>query len=194
MYAVLSNRLIVEEMFTVNLSYFRASKSEYSVTKPAIAPQVLAFRRALGLAVRSSAADSCYFPIWAGDSTSSSSRLTEWAVCWLPSRQLVYILKVPCTGTKLKTDTKSCVMTLRRAQLLIGRRRISGPRQEMGNWRLIVQSLKEKNPQTASTAPGARSNEGSSSAGAQLNRRNDSEKPSAGKNGVLPSPSRAHDP
>ena len=46
----------------------------------------------------------------------------------------------------------------------------------------------------ASTAPGARSNEGSGSAGAQLNRRNDSEKPSAGKNKVLPSPSRAHDP
>ena len=52
----------------------------------------------------------------------------------------------------------------------------------------------EKNPEMASTAPDARSNEGSGSAGAQLNRRNDSEKPSAGKNRVLPSPSRAHDP
>ena len=46
----------------------------------------------------------------------------------------------------------------------------------------------------ASTAPGARYNEGSGSAGAQLNRRNESEKPYAGKNKVLPSPSRAHDP
>ena len=46
----------------------------------------------------------------------------------------------------------------------------------------------------ASTTPGTRSNEGSGSAGAQLNRRNDSEKPPTGKNEVLLSPSRAHDP
>ena len=46
----------------------------------------------------------------------------------------------------------------------------------------------------ASAAPGARSTEGSGSAGAQPNHRNDSEKPSAGKNTVLSSPSRAHDP
>ena len=45
-----------------------------------------------------------------------------------------------------------------------------------------------------STAHGARSTEGSGSAGAQSNRRNGSEKPSDGKNKVLPSPTRAHDP
>ena len=46
----------------------------------------------------------------------------------------------------------------------------------------------------ASIAPGARSTEGSGSASAQPNRQNDSEKPSDGKNTVLSSPSRAHDP
>ena len=54
--------------------------------------------------------------------------------------------------------------------------------------------LKKKSPEMASTAPGARSIEGSGSAGAQSNRRNDSDKPSDAKNKVLPSPTRAHDP
>ena len=57
-----------------------------------------------------------------------------------------------------------------------------------------VEPMKGKNPEMASTAPSARSNEGSGSAGAQLNRRNDGEKPNEGMNKVLPSPARAHDP
>ena len=56
------------------------------------------------------------------------------------------------------------------------------------------QERKKRIPEMASTAPGAGSNERSGSAGAQLNRRKDGEKPSAGTNTVLCSPLRAHDP
>ena len=51
-----------------------------------------------------------------------------------------------------------------------------------------------ENPEMTSTAPGTRSNDGSGSAGAQSNHRNDSVKPIDGMNMVLPSPERAHDP
>ena len=53
---------------------------------------------------------------------------------------------------------------------------------------------KKNTREMASTAPDGHSTEGSGSAGAQSNRRYDSEKPSDGKNKVLPSPTRAHDP